>query len=463
MARNSVTGVKKYLLILGDIFILYFSLWLTLIIRYGDKYNTSLWIRHLWPFTVVFLIWLIIFYIDDLYELNLRQGKTGLFSRLFRGIIIGGVFAIIFFYLGQNRLFTISPQTVLLINAIIAFTIIYAWRLVFNSFVKLSKTNGLTIIGFNPLVEEVIKELEKKPQLNLELKSIIVEKGYENIPENLKKITIQNHYEDLKNICLEEKIDTIVSTVHPRESTILSKSLFECLPLQINFFDIATFYEKITGKIPVATIEKIWFLENLEESRKKIYERLKRVLDIIFSVILFIISLPIIPLVAIIIKIDSKGPALFTQIRTGKNSKPFKAIKFRTMVQNAEANGPQWAAKNDSRVTKIGKFLRKTRIDEIPQLINVIKGEMSLIGPRPERPEFVEQLQDQIPFYKERLLVKPGLTGWAQVVGPAYGGSKEESLEKLQYDLFYIKNRSLALDISILLKTIKTVLSSQGQ
>jgi len=133
------------------------------------------------------------------------------------------------------------------------------------------------------------------------------------------------------------------------------------------------------------------------------------------------------------------------------------------MIHNAENNGPQWAAKNDHRITSIGGFLRKTRIDELPQLFNVLKNEMSLIGPRPERPEFVEQLETQIPFYKERLLVKPGLTGWAQVVGPAYGGSKEESLEKIQYDLYYIKNRSLGLDLSILLKTIRIVLSRRGQ
>ncbi len=169
------------------------------------------------------------------------------------------------------------------------------------------------------------------------------------------------------------------------------------------------------------------------------------------------------PFIILAIKIDSPGPFLFKQIRVGKNGKDFLAMKFRTMRQDAEKNGPQWALKDDPRVTRIGKFLRKFRIDEIPQLINVLKGEMSLIGPRPERPEFVSQLKKQIPFYEERLLVKPGLTGWAQVMGPAYGGSEKESLEKLQYDLFYIKNRSLGLDLSIALKTIKTILSRQGQ
>jgi len=463
VAKNSVLGAKKYFLILGDIFILYFSLWLTLIIRYGDKYDNELWLRHLWPFTLVFLVWLVIFYIDDLYELNLRQGLANILSRIIRDILIGGILAIIFFYLGENRLFAIKPQTVLLINGGIAVISIYLWHIAFDSFIKLSKTNSLVIIGFNPLIQEVIEEIKKRPQLGFQLKHIIIEDNNINIPDNLKSVTIYDHFENLKNICLNNKINTIVSNIHPRDNNSLSKSLFDCLPLQINFFDIANFYEKITGKIPVTTIEQIWFLENLEESNKKFYERTKRVFDLILSFILFTLSLPFIPLIALIIKLSSKGKVFFTQIRVGKNGQTFKVIKFRTMFENAETNGPQWATTNDSRITKVGRLLRKTRIDEIPQLLNIIKNEMSIIGPRPERPEFIEQLQNQIPFYKERLLIKPGLTGWAQVAGPSYGGSKEESLEKLQYDLFYIKNRSLTLDLSILLKTIRIVLSRQGQ
>lgn len=464
MAKKSLGDGKKYLLLIGDIAILYFSLWLTLILRYQPDFNQSLWNQHFWPFTLVFLVWLVIFYIDDLYELNYSQSRTSLFVRLLRDITIGSIIAIILFYIGQNRFFSIRPQRVLFINSTIIFILTYSWHVLFNNLTKsLRIANGLLIIGFNQLVKEIIKEIKHKPQLGFNLKLIIIEKDKEiEIPDELKSITLKNNFEGLKDICLEKKINTIVSTIHPRENPILSKSLFSCLPLKINFFDIANFYEKITGKIPVTTIEQIWFLENLSESNKRFYEAAKRIFDIIFSLAMLIVSAPFFPLVTLIIKINSKGPIFFTQIRTGKDGKTFKAIKFRTMVNDAENNGPQWAVKNDPRVTRFGKFMRKTRIDEIPQLINVLFGEISLIGPRPERPEFVEQLQNEIPFYKERLLVKPGLTGWAQVIGPAYGGSKKESLEKLQYDLFYIKNRSLTLDLSILLKTIKTILSRKG-
>ncbi|MAF13882.1 MAG: hypothetical protein CMI53_03245 [Parcubacteria group bacterium] len=464
MSNNSVISFKKYILIFGDIAILYFSLWLTLIIRYQADYNTGLWLKHFWPFTMVFAVWLIIFYIDDLYEINYNQGKAGLLSRLLRSMLIGIIFAIIIFYLGQNRLFTIRPQRVLFIDAAFVTILIYLWHLLIRSLIKISgRANGLMIIGYNKLAQEVITEINKKSQFGLQLKTIILDSENDEVPEKLKAITKYNQFDNLKNICIDQKINTIISTVHPRENTKLSKSLFECLPLKINFFEVATFYEKITGKIPVTTIEQIWFLENLSENSKKPYESLKLLFDIFFSFILLLFSLPFIPLIALIIKLDSKGPVFFTQIRTGKDGKTFKAIKFRTMVENAEHNGPQWASQNDPRVTSWGRFLRKTRIDEIPQLINVLWGEMSLIGPRPERPEFVQQLETDIPFYRERLLLKPGLTGWAQIMGPSYGGSKEESLEKLQYDLFYLKNRSLALDLSILLKTVRTVLSVKGQ
>ena len=453
---------KKYLLMLVDVVILYFSLWLTLLLRYQTDFNTLLLVRHIWPFTVVFLGWLIIFYIDDIYEITYSQGNATFLVKLLRNFLIGGLFAVVFFYLGQDRLFTIKPQTVLLINSVIAAVLIYGWHLLFFSLTKSPKmANGLLIIGFNHLALEIINYIKNNPQLGYQIKAIMADG--DKVSEDMKEFITNNDFSQLKETCIQKGINTIISTIHPRENSTLSDNLFKCLSLKINFFDISNFYEKITGKIPVNTIEQIWFLENLSESAKKLYEKAKRLFDITFALTLLIITLPFFPIIALITKLGSKGPIFFTQIRTGKDGKDFKAIMFRTMIQDAETNGPQWAAKNDSRVTKTGKIFRKTRIDELPQLFNILRGDMSLIGPRPERPEFVKQLQNEIPFYNERLLIKPGLTGWAQVVGPAYGGSKEESLQKLQYDLYYIKNRSIALDLSILLKTIKTVLTVRGQ
>lgn len=460
MSNSSISKNKKYILIIGDVIILYFSLWLTLLARFGNP-SQDLVIRHIWPFSFVFLVWITIFFIDELYELNFLQGAVKLFVKILRGTVITALVASTFFYFATDWLFTIKPQRVLLIQILIALILLYVWRIIFHKLSRSPKiSNKILIIGFNKLAEEIIEKVNSTPQLGLKVAAILTDNT--QVPDKYKNLVIQKPYSELKNVCTQHKIKSIVSAVNPRENSELLKNLFACLPLKINFYEIAGFYEKITGKIPVQAIEQMWFLENLEENKKNLYARVAKIIDTIVAIVLLIITLPFLPFVALAVKLTSKGPVLFKQVRVGQNSENFKVIKFRTMVNDAEKEGAKWATKNDARVTTVGKFLRKTRIDEIPQLVNVLKGEMSLIGPRPERPEFVSQLQESIPFYNERLLVKPGLTGWAQVVGPSYGGSVEESLEKLQYDLYYIKNRSLGLDISIYLRTIKTVLTRKG-
>ncbi|KEZ48771.1 UDP-phosphate N-acetylgalactosaminyl-1-phosphate transferase [Metabacillus indicus LMG 22858] len=208
-------------------------------------------------------------------------------------------------------------------------------------------------------------------------------------------------------------------------------------------------------------MQKEYYYEEIEEidlSDKKAYLMIKRVLDILLSSVSLIVAIPIILITSIFIKLESKGPAFFKQERSGLNGKSFNIYKLRSMSTDAEKNGPQWASKDDNRVTKVGKFIRKTRIDELPQLFNVFKGDMTIFGPRPERPIFVEQFSKEIPGFDKRTIVKPGLTGWAQVNG-GYDISPED---KLKLDLFYIRNMSLALDFKIMLKTVKVVLTGEG-
>ncbi|MCG2697716.1 sugar transferase, partial [Candidatus Parcubacteria bacterium] len=237
--------------------------------------------------------------------------------------------------------------------------------------------------------------------------------------------------------------------------------LFKCLPLKINYIGLPNFYEAITGKIPIVAINQMWFLENLSEGNKMLFDIAKRGYDIILALMILAITLPFWIIIGLLIKLESKGPIFFIQNRVGKNNKLFKIIKFRTMATVNNDFSPTQA--NDKRITKFGSFLRETRIDEIPQMINILKGEMSFAGPRPERPELIKNLEEAIPFYKERMLVKPGITGWDQISGEYHSPSSEDTLKKLQYDLFYIKNRSIYLDLSILLKTIATVLGRAGR
>jgi exopolysaccharide biosynthesis polyprenyl glycosylphosphotransferase len=323
---------------------------------------------------------------------------------------------------------------------------LFAWRKIFYNLIKSPQiTNRVLIIGEHALVPELVKEISSRPQLGYQAQALGI------VPADLKKY------------CLDNQIDVLVSSQNLSADDKITAQIFDCLSLGVDIYNINGFYESITQKVPVENIEIGWFLENLTENSKKSFDITKRSMDIFFAIIGLFVALFLAPFIALAIKLESPGPIIFRQIRVGKGGKNFLAMKFRSMVSDAEKDGAKWATKNDPRVTRFGKFMRKTRLDEIPQLLNVLRGEMSLIGPRPERPEFVEMLVKEIPFYKERLLVNPGLTGWAQLLGPAYGGSKEESLEKLKFDLFYIKNRSLILDLSIILKTLRIIISRRGQ
>ncbi len=228
---------------------------------------------------------------------------------------------------------------------------------------------------------------------------------------------------------------------------------------------LTKFLEKRFDKIPLEfydDLNRLIFLDGFDRIKAKSEQSIKRVFDIVFSLLMLIMISPILILTAIAIKLDSKGPVFFRQKRTGEHSKPFMIFKFRSMYIDAEKFGAKWAEKDDPRITRVGKFIRKTRIDELPQLINILKGEMSFVGPRPERPEFDEMLAKEIPFWMLRYLVKPGLTGWAQI-NYDYGASIEDAREKLKYDLYYIKNFSLYLDLKIIFKTLKVVFFGKGR
>jgi len=438
--------MKRFSLLLLDIIALYGALVITLFIRYRDTFSYQHSV-HFTPFLFIFALWLFIFYITNLYDFGFLRNNLDFYSGLFRAIITTSAISVIFFYL--IPIFEITPKTNLAIFITLFSGIVIGSRTLFNKANASGSKKPLLIVGVNNQSLELAKFVEENPQLGYELKYIM----------NLAKEGIKN----VDQIIKQERINTVVISPETYQAPEIVNIFYRSLENRVTFKNLSSFYEQLTNKVPLGAINQIWFLENLTEGSKKTYEELKRFFDLIFSFILGIVVLSFIPLVALLIKISSPGPVLYRQKRIGQNGRNFEIIKLRTMRKDAEkGTGAVWAQENDPRTTTLGKILRKSRIDELPQLWNILRGEMSFVGPRAERPEFLENLKKEVPFYEERYIIKPGLTGWAQI-NYRYGSSIADTAEKLQYDLYYIKNRSLTLDLGIILKTINISLRQAGR
>ncbi len=420
--------------------ILYVSLLLTLFIRYGGISGKIL-SSHLIPFTFVFMVWLIIWYITGLYDLRILKNDINFAKKIISAILVNGLLAIVIFYFFIPA-FVITPRANLFIFILIFGLGAYIWRTYYNTILSAEPPkNKILLIGYNQVAEELAKHLQDNPQLGFEIKFWMKE-GLQD-----------KEFKHLAQIITENKINIITVPAHVKKSSKSAKLIYKNLALGIDIWDLSRLYELIFKKIPLAELEEVWFLENLSKTNE-LYELFNRALGIALAGILLILLSPIILIIAFLVAVSSRGPVIFQQERLGKNGSPFTIYKFRTMRADAEKDGPKWASVDDNRSTAIGKILRKTHLDELPQLINILQGDLSFVGPRPERPEFVEQLKKEVPFYELRLLVKPGITGWAQI-NYKYGASIEETYEKIQYDLYYLKNKSLLFDFLILLRTVK--------
>jgi len=385
------------------------------------------------PFSIIYFFWLVIFYIFGLYDLHLIKTKTSFYGSTLGALSVSLVLGMLFFY--TTPFFEITPKTNLVINILIFGILFLGWRKSFYSLFSVHFLNRTAIIGKGSEVEILKKEINEKPYL-----------GYKIVSTDLNK--------DLFSQIQSKNIDTVIFTEEFESNPKILKALYFCLPARVNFLEFTKAYELIYEKIPVSTVSQSWFLENLKEREKSFYDETKRLFDIILASFLLIPTFPLWPFIALAIKLEDKGPVFYSQERIGKDRKSFILYKFRSMKVGAEKEKAVWAEKKDKRITKVGKFLRQSHLDEIPQMMNVIKGDISLVGPRPERPEFVGQLEKEIPHYHLRHLVKPGFTGWAQIKF-RYGRSLMDSHKKFQYDLYYLKNRNFLLDIGIFLRTFQ--------
>jgi exopolysaccharide biosynthesis polyprenyl glycosylphosphotransferase len=437
---------KRFALLLCDIAFLYLALFATLIIRYGGDFYGQFVAVHSFPFTIIFAIWIVIFYIAGLYELRHLRNNLDFIKILGFTIFVNSVIAVFFFYLIPA--FGITPKTNLFIFIVIFACAELLWRRSFNRLIATGEApNKGLLVGEGNTADVLYNTVHTTPQL-----------GY-GIKLRMREDEAYAHPEKLHALVLEHKLNFVVVSGHLKNSPALTKMLYGLLARGVEVRDLVGFYEFVLRKIPVADLEESWFLENLV-NQQKFYDPLKRAWEFLGALVIGIVLLPVELLVLVLIKLTSRGSAIYKQLRVGKNGTLFTLYKFRTMYENAEKRGPQWADPNDLRATPLGKILRYTHIDELPQLLNVVKNEISFVGPRPERPEFVETLKEKIPYYEIRLLVKPGITGWAQI-NYKYGASVEDAYEKLQFDIYYLKNRSLVLDFAIILKTLKTFFINQ--
>jgi sugar transferase (PEP-CTERM system associated) len=320
---------------------------------------------------------------------------------------------------------------------------------------------NLLVLGSGNLAREAVREILRHPELGIKVVGF-VDDNPELVGVSIVNPKVIGLYEDLPNLVEKHKIDRIVVGVQDRRGKLPIKELLEFKTRGVAIEEATTFYERVAGKIPIENLKPSWMVFNagFGVSSRMLIE--KRVLSIVLSSLLLFFLWPVILVMMLLIKLDSKGPVYYKQERVGQGGRTFFLIKFRSMYQDAEQKtGPVWCTQGDPRVTRLGRIMRRTRLDELPQLWNVLRGDMNFVGPRPERPHFVQQLAESIPFYPLRHIVKPGITGWAQI-NYGYANTLEHTVEKLQYDLFYVKNMSTVLDALIVLETIKTVLMKKG-
>lgn len=397
-------------------------------------------------------------YYFDLYDLKIFRNNFELAIRLLQSLGVSSILLAILYYLFP---FLIIGRGIFLISLSFVGAIIVFWRMIYNHILKTRKLDQrVMIIGCGQLAKSIAKEIVERADTGFKVVGFITDNP-ERVGEKLVNPSVIGDQSQILDIAAKEIVDRIVVALEERRGKFPDAQLLNCRMRGIAIEDGIEFYEHLTGKLQVESLRPSTLIFSNGFKKTKLTLWIKRVTGFAFSLIGLILFSPLILVISILIKIDSQGPVLYKQERVGENRKIFKLLKFRSMVENAETNGAVWAEENDNRITRVGRWLRKWRLDEIPQMFNVLKGDMSFVGPRPERPYFVEKLRKEIPFYDHRSSVKPGVTGWAQIKY-RYGASKEDALEKLKYDLYYIKNLSPLFDLIVIFETIKVVLFGKG-
>jgi sugar transferase (PEP-CTERM system associated) len=413
-------------------------------------------VSALWKILLATAVCELCFYYNDLYDLTLVQRKTELIVRILQS---AGAAAIVLAVVSVVMPSLIIGHGIFVTSLCLMLVAIPLWRLAFDGLTRDPHLEErILIVGTGNTARMLAQRIGTQRDFAYRLVGFIDDgEGHHAV----RRHDVLGTAADITRIVAERHIDRIVVGLSDRRGRLPIESLLKAKLSGVRVEDATTTYERLTGKILVDDLKPSWLVFSDGFQASRLTRFVKRVVDLVLATIGLVLASPLVAMTAIAIRLDSYGPVLYRQERVGENGRTFTLYKFRSMFADAERGTPVWATDGDDRVTRVGRFIRLARLDELPQLWNVLRGDMSFVGPRPERPYFVRQLAEAVPFYMERHAVKPGVTGWAQVKYQ-YGSSVEDAMEKLRYDLYYIKHLSIVFDLTIVIDTVKVILSGKG-
>lgn len=423
-----------WLIVIPTIAWFYIGLFVTMSLWYPSGVTAEQWQSHLFHFSVVYAIWLLVFFSYRLFDADTLRIAQSFVGRLLATIVICFLLAALYFYFQPALL--ITPRRFLIVHVLITGLGILLWYVLMRRAAQNSSRRPVYAHSSLGNHEELADLLKKYQFLGLQYTGVVSTSTPDTVAGG----------------------SMLILPAHSHMSEASARELFELRNLGVRFIEYHDLYESLTRTVHLSVLTDLWFLQSVDYGKHALFDLAKRVFDVLAGIAACVVGIVTFPIIALLIKLTSRGPVLFTQQRVGQFGKPFTLYKYRTMTIDSPNN--TWAHSGQT-VTWIGKFLRATRLDELPQAFNILKGNMSIVGPRPEQVHIVEQLRQQIPYYDERHIVKPGLTGWAQI--HIYAASLEETRKKLQYDIYYIKHRGILFDLEIILKTIYNIISFAGK
>jgi sugar transferase (PEP-CTERM system associated) len=449
--------MRSIVLYLADTFLILFSGFLALTVKHGGTLGPD-WVSFLKEAIFVTVLTQLVLFVNDLYNPDIKESSFNTVIKIVIGFTIAS-FVLTIFYLCFPELQL--GRGLFLYMMLISLILVILERMVYLGIVSRWKlTRRMLVIGSGSMARIIVHEVQRRNS-GYEIVGLIDDNS-EHVGRSIMGLKVIGTHHEVLQIVAQEKINRMVVALNQRRGMFPVNTLLDCKLRGVEVIDIPNFYEQLTGKILIKDLRPSWLIFSSGCKQTSFTKIVKRIEDIILGLIGLILALPIALVTAILVKLDSPGPILYRQERLGRFGRPFTILKFRSMSSGAEKEtGPVFASKDDARVTRLGKVIRKMRVDEIPQILNVLAGDMSFVGPRPERQFFINHLQRRVPYYTQRLIVKPGITGWS-AINCQYSDSIESAVEKLQYDLYYIKNMSIFLDIVVLLKTIQVIAIGKG-